>query len=130
MAVAGDPAGDTADKVTVGGHQFTTDVWGRGPGDTVSWTSSTTFDNDQGNIMSNVSVVSGSGGTLWDTTPKYADPAKICDNYTSSSSATPQSTADWDSSAGPQGRFEGNYYASDTTHTCGSKRAFICIVNP
>lgn len=132
MAIAGDSEGvgdgGGADRVTYGGHEIITDSQGRGPGDTLSWTTNEGFGNDQGQWISNLSSVPGSGGTLWGTTPKYTDPDKTCQDYTSNSNSESHTVADWDMTGpGPSGRFEGR---PSSIHYCSSKRAFVCLVNP
>lgn len=133
MAIAGDSEGvgdgGGADRVNYGGHEIITDDQGRGPGDTLSWTTDETFGNDQGQWISNIKVLAGSSGTMWDTTPKYTSPDKTCNDYTSSDSSEFHSVADWDMvGPGPSGRFEGRQ--STTNHYCSSKRAFLCMINP
>lgn len=105
-----------AGDLSVGGGSFTTDMYGRGPGDTNSWNSSIYF-NDSGTYWTG--RLRGSSSTLW---PGTGDPGNTCNSWTSTASGL----------QGQVGRASNTQdrWGYPSTNWCASSRPLICIVDP
>jgi hypothetical protein len=110
----------TAGNVDSGGGVFTTDAFGRGPGDAVAWSSSLQFGVSALHWSNRRTVTS----TTWSIGPQDSSMANTCNNWSVANGAGAV-TVGTTSRNGQERWSDPNSYAI----TCNTEQRLICIVD-